>query len=92
MPPISWLPSWTQKNRNDACSSWLFDLARVAKVRLVFEISIDVAFLKPGAFLVQNVATYQNARAIRKLGVLTADQFATVFKGLLGLPGGGSLG
>ena len=35
-----------------------------------FKISVPVAFLKPGAFLVQNVATYPAVRAIRKLGVL----------------------
>ncbi len=32
------------------------------------EIAVNVAFLKPGAFLVQSVATYPHARAIRKLG------------------------
>ena len=35
-----------------------------------YEIAIKVPFLKPGAFLVQNVATYPNVRAIRRLGVL----------------------
>lgn len=48
-----------------------------------YEIAINVAFLKPGAFLVQNVATYPNVRAIRKLGVLKKDQFDAVFAGLL---------
>ena len=47
------------------------------------EISVNVPFLKPGAFLVQNVATYPNVRAIRKLGTLKADQFDLVFAGLL---------
>jgi len=32
---------------------------------------------------VQNVATYPNVRAIRKLGVLKNDQFDRVFSGLL---------
>jgi mRNA interferase MazF len=35
-----------------------------------FEITVPVASLKPGAFLVQNVATYPVVRAIRRLGVL----------------------
>jgi mRNA interferase MazF len=48
-----------------------------------YEISVSVAFLKPGAFLVQNVATYPNVRAIRKLGVLKSDQFDLVFDRLL---------
>jgi hypothetical protein len=39
--------------------------------------------LKAGAFLVQNVATYPNVRAIRKLGTLKPDQFDLVFDGLL---------
>jgi len=48
-----------------------------------YEIDLTVAFLKPGAFLVQNIATYPNVRAIRKLGVLRKDQFDLVFAGLL---------
>jgi len=48
-----------------------------------YEIPTNAAFLKPGAFLVQNVATYPNVRAIRKLGVLRPDQFDLVFAGLL---------
>ncbi len=48
-----------------------------------YEIPVNVAFLKPGAFLVQSVATYPNVRAIRKLGVLKSDQFDLVFAGLL---------
>jgi mRNA interferase MazF len=48
-----------------------------------YEIEVNVGFLKPGAFLVQNVATYPNVRAIRKLGMLTRDQFNLVFSGLL---------
>src|SRR5688572_11068692 len=47
------------------------------------EISVNVPFFKPGALLVQNVATYPNVRAIRKLGTLKADQFDLVFAGLL---------
>ena len=47
------------------------------------EIAVDVAFLKPGAFVVQSVATYPNVRAIRKLGVLKKHQFELVFSGLL---------
>lgn len=48
-----------------------------------FEIVVPVSFLKPGAFLVQNVATYPVVRAIRKLGVLKKDQFEPVGEGLL---------
>ncbi len=48
-----------------------------------YEITVNVPFLKAGAFLVQNVATYPNVRAIRKLGILKPDQFSLVFAGLL---------
>ena len=48
-----------------------------------YEIAVDVPFLKAGAFLVQNVATYPNVRAIRKLGTLKPNQFDLVFAGLL---------
>jgi mRNA interferase MazF len=48
-----------------------------------YEIAVNVAFLKTGAFLVQNVATYPTVRAIRRLGVLRKDQFDFVFSGLL---------
>jgi mRNA interferase MazF len=47
-----------------------------------YEISANVPFLKPGAFLVQNIATYPHVRAIRKLGLLKPDQFDLVFAGL----------
>lgn len=39
-------------------------------------------FLKPGAFLVQGIATYPNARAVRKLGELRGTQFDTVLIGV----------
>lgn len=48
-----------------------------------FEIAVPVGFLKPGAFLVQNVATYPAVRAISKLGVLRKEQFDLVGEGLL---------
>jgi mRNA interferase MazF len=48
-----------------------------------YEIAVPVGFLKPGAFLVQNAATYPNVRAIRKIGKLRDDQFELVFTGLL---------
>jgi mRNA interferase MazF len=48
-----------------------------------YEIQVNVPFLKPGAFLAQNVATYPNVRAIRKLGMLSSQQFDLVFSGLL---------
>ena len=49
-----------------------------------YEIPVNVPFLKPGAFLVQSIATYPNVRAMRKLGTLKPEQFDTVFSGLLG--------
>jgi len=48
-----------------------------------YEVAVRVAFLKPGAFVVQSVATYPNVRAIRKLGKLNADQFNLVFTAVL---------
>jgi mRNA interferase MazF len=53
------------------------------------EIRVEVAFLKPGAFLAQNAATYPNVRAIRKLGTLHSRQFDLVFSGLLRWLGAG---
>ena len=47
-----------------------------------FEIPVSVSFLKAGAFVVQGVSTYPHVRAIRKLGVLTPDQFRLVFAGV----------
>jgi mRNA interferase MazF len=48
-----------------------------------YEVPIEVAFLKPGAFLVQNLATYPNVRAIRRLGRLKAEHFNLDFAALL---------
>jgi mRNA interferase MazF len=48
-----------------------------------YEIAVNVPFLRAGAFLVQNVATYPNVRAIRKLGTLKPGHFDLVFAGLL---------
>jgi mRNA interferase MazF len=48
-----------------------------------YEIAVEVGFLRPAAFLVQNVSTYPNVRAIRKLGKLKTDQFELVFTALL---------
>jgi mRNA interferase MazF len=48
-----------------------------------YEIGVNVPFLRPGAFVVQSVATYPNVRAVRKLGSLRPDQFDMVFAGLL---------
>jgi mRNA interferase MazF len=48
-----------------------------------YEIAINVPFLRQGAFLVQNVATYPNVRALRRLGTIKPDQFDLVFAGLL---------
>jgi len=43
-----------------------------------FEISVDVPFLKPGAFIAQSLATYPTARAIRRLGRLTESHLSIV--------------
>jgi len=43
-----------------------------------FEISVDVPFLKPGAFIAQSLATYPTARAIRRLGRLTVSHLSIV--------------
>ena len=48
-----------------------------------YEVTVNVPFLNAGAFLVQNVATYPNVRAIRKLGTPKPDRFDLVFAGLL---------
>ena len=48
-----------------------------------YEVVASVPFLKPGAFVVQGVATYSNVRALRRLGALKPDQFDLVFAGLL---------
>jgi len=47
-----------------------------------FEISVPAPFLQRGAFLVQGKTTHPKAWAIRKLGVLTQEQMATVMVGL----------
>ena len=51
-----------------------------------FEVSVQVPFLKQGAFVAQSIATFPIARAIRKLGALNLTQLAeveaTVFKWL----------
>ena len=43
-----------------------------------FEVTVQVPFLKDGAFIAQSIATYPTARAIRKLGALNAAQLAAV--------------
>lgn len=48
-----------------------------------YEIPVQAAFLKPGAFVVQSVATYPVVRAIRRLGTLTKEQFEEVIGGLM---------
>lgn len=48
-----------------------------------YEIAVLVPFLRPVAFLVQNIATYPTVRAIRRLGVLKAEQVASVREGVL---------
>jgi hypothetical protein len=46
-------------------------------------VSVPVSFLKPGAFLVQGVATFPTVRALHRLGALRPETFAKVFDGLL---------
>jgi mRNA interferase MazF len=48
-----------------------------------YEVPVDTSYLKPGAFMVQGVATYPRVRAVRKLGSLRQDQFDLVFAALL---------
>jgi mRNA interferase MazF len=48
-----------------------------------YEVPVEVALLRAGAFLVQNVATYPKVRAIRRMGRLKADEFNLVFAALL---------
>ena len=79
MTKLPWLPigSWAtwklRKMTPGRGEVWLFDLGMAEKVRPAL----------PGAFLVQNVATYPNLRAIRRFGTLKLDQFNLVFAGLL---------
>ena len=49
----------------------------------VYEVQIPVPFLRPGAFLAQNVGTYPVVRAIRRLGQLHPAQFDLVGAALL---------
>jgi mRNA interferase MazF len=48
-----------------------------------FEISVQVSFLKSGAFLVQGVTTFPTVRAPHRLGSLQRNAFNKVFAGLL---------
>ena len=43
-----------------------------------FAVKVQAPFLKEGAFIAQSIATYPTARAIRRLGVLSPAQFASV--------------
>ena len=43
-----------------------------------FEISVQANFLRSGAFDAQNLVTVPHAKLIRKLGVLSSSQLATV--------------
>jgi len=49
----------------------------------VYEVVVRAPFLKPGAFLIQGVATYPVARALRKLGTLKEGDFAAVCAAVL---------
>jgi mRNA interferase MazF len=48
----------------------------------IFEITVRVPFLKPGAFLVQGVSTFPTVRALHRLGSLSTEAFAKVIEGL----------
>jgi mRNA interferase MazF len=43
-----------------------------------FEVDVKASFLKPGVFDAQQVLTVPQAKLVRKLGDLTADQLALV--------------
>jgi mRNA interferase MazF len=43
-----------------------------------FEVGLQVPFLKPGAFDVQNVITIPSLKLSRKLGRMTVDQLALI--------------
>mgnify|MGYP001332725158 CR=1 FL=1 len=43
-----------------------------------FEVGLNVPFLRPGAFDAQNPVTVSQAKLVRKLGSLTADELADV--------------
>lgn len=43
-----------------------------------FEVPIGARFLKPGVFDAQNLVTVPQAKIIRKVGVLSADQITTI--------------
>lgn len=48
-----------------------------------FEIAVPVAFLKPGAFLVQGVTTFPTVKALHRLGALQPTAFDIIFGRLL---------
>jgi mRNA interferase MazF len=43
-----------------------------------FEVTMQIPFLKDGAFIAQSIATYPAVRAIRKVGALNPAQLAAV--------------
>jgi len=43
-----------------------------------FEVTVPVRFLKPGAFDTQNLVTIPNAKLVRRLGKLSAEQLVLV--------------
>ena len=48
--------------------------ARVSR----FEVAVDARFLRAGVFDAQNIVTIPNAKLIRKIGTLTAEQLQAV--------------
>jgi mRNA interferase MazF len=49
-----------------------------------WEVMVECAFLKRGAFLVQGVSSYPPVRAVQRLGVLNRSQLEEVESALLG--------
>ena len=43
-----------------------------------FEVAINVSFLRPGAFVVQNILTIPEAKLIRRLGTLLPAQMTEI--------------
>jgi mRNA-degrading endonuclease toxin of MazEF toxin-antitoxin module len=77
-------PLWSVWAMETQTAPWITILPHTTSLRgSQYEITVNLPFLKPGAFLVQNVATYPKVRAIRKLGTFKPDQFNSVFAGLL---------
>jgi len=47
-----------------------------------FEIAVPVRFLRPGAFDAQGIVTVPTVRLMNRLGTLTAEQLASIERGV----------